>query len=61
LGIDRRSATATPTAALARLWMIADRSDPELNVKLYLPKAHALRDISIVSLPDSLERRLARR
>jgi endo-1,4-beta-mannosidase len=34
------------------VWMLADWSDPDLNVNLYLPKADAQRDAPIVSLLD---------
>jgi cellulase (glycosyl hydrolase family 5) len=40
------------------IWMLADWSDPDLNVNLYLPKADAMRDAPIVSLLDAWGARL---
>lgn len=45
----------------SNLWMIADWSDPELNVNLYMPKADALRDAPLVALLRWWGERLERR
>jgi hypothetical protein len=42
------------------VWMMADWSDSELNVNLYLPQADAVRDAPIVALFDDWGSKLAR-